>query len=163
MTVPQVTLLSVWEQSSSSTSDNNARPASNLQHTYKSPQSSAFLCLLSPVLFLNFFASLFLALSFSYVFAPLALIAITKSTFLMLHACMWLCSSMALLLCGVATVVCNYSSTVCSAKDFSSPWEKGVPVGAPGPSRRGFGLCGCVIMPIPLVSICVSCCLFGPI
>lgn len=38
---------------------------------------------------------------------------------------------------------------------------KGVPVGAPGPSWRGFGLCGYVIMCISLVSICLGCCFFG--
>ena len=50
---------------------------------------------------------------------------------------MQLCCSMALPLCSV---LCNYSSI---AKDSPSPWVKGVPTGAPGPSRRGFGLCGC--------------------
>lgn len=162
MTVPPVTLLSVWEQSSSSsTSDNAGLPQTPSTPTNlpKAPPSSLYpsrqFCI-STTLPIFFFFPCFSC----FVSAPLALITLTKSTFLMPLVCMRLCSSIVLPLCGV---VCNYSSTVCSAKDSFSPWVKGVPVGAPGPSRRGFGLCGCVIMPIPLVSICVSCCLFGPI
>lgn len=157
MTVPPVTLLSVWEQSSRSDNGSQPQTCRTPRNFPEAPPSSLSpypprqLCI-SPTLPIFFFPS--------SVSASLAPITLPKSTFLMPLACMWLCSSMALPLCGV---VCNYSSTVCSAKDSSSPWVKGVPVGAPGPSRRGFGLCSCIIMPIPLASICVSCCLFGSI
>jgi len=60
-------------------------------------------------------------------------------------------------------VVYNYSSTVRSAKDSYRPRVEGVPMGVPGPSQRRLGLCGCVIMPVPLVSICASCCLLSSV
>lgn len=124
----------------------------NLQHTNTTnlSEASPFLFAFLAVVQLWYFAS-YLSHSPS-VSAPLA-----PPTAIKFHLLCASCSYVVELLYGFA----SYSvikAPLCAQPRTAVFWVKGVPVGAPGPSQRGFGLCGYVIMRISLVSICLCCC-----
>lgn len=151
VSVPPLVLLSVREQSRSSASDSSGQ-LQNLQHTNATnlPEVSPFLFAFLAVVRLWYFAS-YLSHSPS-VSAPLA-----PPTSIKFHLLCASCSYVVVLLYGFA----SYSvikAPLCAQPRTAVFWVKGVPVGAPGPSQRGFGLCGYVIMRISLVSICLCCC-----
>lgn len=126
------------------------KPAVHQHYSTNLSEASPFLFAFLAVVRLWYLAS-YLSHSPS-VSAPLA--PPTSIKFYLLCAS---CSYVVALLYGFA----SYSvikAPLCAQPRTAVFWVKGVPVGAPGPSQRGFGLCGYVIMRISLVSICLCCC-----
>lgn len=160
MTVPPIILLSVWEQSSSSTGNNASQPQTSSAPTVLPTAPPTSLSLSPSRQFYTSLLCLSLFPFFSSVFSPLIFIKPPlQPTFLESHACMWQCFLWHLPLCYV---VCNYRLCAQPKSPTVLQW-KGSQWGLLALSQSEFGLCDCIIMPIPRVSICISCCLVDSI